>query len=97
MVQFMASAVLGTSKDLCGEEIESVDVLLNIWLIFGQAHFKYLVATGVLAGVDTLALLCFADAVGGGSVGDGHRNLSLRARTHSVLAANHGVRLRRFW
>lgn len=26
VVQFMASAVLGTSKDLCGEEIESVDL-----------------------------------------------------------------------
>lgn len=40
-----------------------------------------------------LALLGFADAVGGGCVGDRHWDLGLRAAAHSALAANHGGRL----
>lgn len=49
----------------------------------------YLVATGELAGMHPLALLSFADAVGGGCVGDRHGDVGLWAAAHSVLAANH--------
>lgn len=40
--------------------------------MFGSG--KHLVAARVLASMHTLSLFCFADAVGGGSVGDRNRN-----------------------
>lgn len=50
----------------------------------------YLVASREFTSVHTLALLRLADAVGGRSVGDGQRNLFLRAAAHVALAAHHG-------
>lgn len=48
--------------------------------------------------MDALALLRLANAVGGGSIGDGHLDIVLRAATDVVLAADHvgsGMRFRR--
>lgn len=50
----------------------------------------YLVAPRELASMYALALLRLADAVGGRSVSDGQRDLSLGAAAHVALAADHG-------
>lgn len=85
VVELMASAVLGASEDLRNE------VSFDIYFLGVYCKSAYLVATGVFASVHPLALLGLADAVGGGSVGDRHGDLGLRASAHGVLAANHVV------
>lgn len=44
----------------------------NVPLVLGAR--KDFLAAWILTGVDALPLLCLADAMGGGRVGDGQRN-----------------------
>lgn len=84
VVQFVTSAVLGASEDLS----EPKSQLRCAHTLYRRS--AYLVATGVLASMYALALLGLANAVGGGGVCNGQRNLRLRAAAHSVLTAHHG-------
>jgi hypothetical protein len=83
VVQFVTSPVLGAGEDLDRELRVSFDARMIV------STSTHLVATGIFASMYTLALLCFANAVGGGGVCNGQRNLRLRAAAHSVLAAHH--------
>jgi hypothetical protein len=84
MVQFVTSPVLGAGEDLgCGFGVSFIAHKLI-------STSAYLVATGILASMYALALLCLANSVGGGGVCDRQRKLCLRAVAHSVLAAHHG-------
>lgn len=68
VVQFMASgrcSVCHRQLDYSGKR--------SIPPMFSSG--KHLFAARILAGMHTLSLLCFADAVGGGSVGDGKGNV----------------------
>lgn len=93
VVQFMASAVLSAGKDLVAV---GVSILRRR---IGSRECAYLAASGIFTRMDTLSLLCLANAVGCGSIGDRGRDIDLRAAGHSVLAANHSGswRLSRRW